>query len=160
MNKVFLLTGSNLGNRLDQLLLAEERIREISEIVKTSSIFKSPSWGYESIHDFLNQVLEIRTSLTPRDLLHQLQKIEKEAGRDNSGKHYQDRELDIDILFFNDDVIQTDDLIIPHPRLHLRAFTLKPLFEIAPGLIHPVLKKTILELLEKCPDSSNTVRKT
>ena len=96
---------------------------------------------------FVNAVLEIKTSLSPKDLLYQCKRIEKQLGRpENTTNNYQDRTIDIDILFYNNDIINEDDLIIPHKYVHLRAFTLVPMLEIAPDFVHPVLNKTISEL--------------
>jgi 2-amino-4-hydroxy-6-hydroxymethyldihydropteridine diphosphokinase len=150
----YLLLGSNLGNKTENIRFA---IREIGlqagELTKKSALYASEPWGFESEHDFVNAVIEIQTRLLPNELLKTVLEIEKNAGRkqpENAG--YASRVLDIDILFYDDLVIEEDDLIIPHPRLHLRRFTLEPINEIAPGFLHPKIKKPVCELLKNCND--------
>lgn len=155
MNRVFLQSGSNLGNRKVYLEYAILEIQKISNISSISSIYESQAWGYQSEKAFYNQCIEIQTGLNPMDLLGFIKEAEKKAGRRKSGKDYQDRELDIDILFYGNKIMKTTELEIPHPRLHLRAFTLKPMVEIAPQFIHPVFNESMEVLLEKCPDRSN-----
>ncbi len=152
---VYILTGSNSGNRNGFLKYARDQLNTMAgPIVFASHIYESDAWGFESSHAFLNQVLLINSSVAPDDLLDMIQRIEISTGRLRDETGYQDRTLDIDILFYGNRVIETHRLIIPHPRLHLRRFTLAPLCEIAPYFIHPVLKRTISELYERCDDDS------
>lgn len=157
MAVAYLLLGSNLGMKIENLHSAENEIsHNIGIIIKKSSIYQSPPWGFEHKEYFLNQVLQIKTQQSPEELLNTILNIEKNSGRIRSheSKTYQPRKIDIDILFYDRAIIKTDKLVIPHPRLHLRKFTLIPLHEIAPDLIHPIYKKTINELLQLCIDTS------
>lgn len=153
----YLLLGSNLGQKIENLRSAELEIcLKIGSLVKKSSIIQSPPWGFEHKEDFLNQVLQIETRYSPFELLNAILSIEKKLGRIRflETKEYLPRIIDIDILFYDSLIIESENLIIPHPQLHLRRFTLTPLYEIAPELIHPVLEKTIRELLKLCSDNS------
>lgn len=153
----YLLLGSNLGQKIDNLLSAENEIcRSIGSLIKKSSIFQSPPWGFEHKEIFLNQVLQIETQNSPFELLNAIVSIEKKLGRTriSESKEYLPRIIDIDILFYDSLITETENLIIPHPQLHLRRFTLIPLYEITPDLIHPVFEKTISELLKLCSDDS------
>lgn len=154
-NAAVLLLGTNLGKREDFLascrLLIIERCGTIS---KTSSVYETAAWGFDGA-PFLNQVIIIETIYEPAALLERLQAIEQNLGRRRSYmKGYISRTIDIDILYFNQLIVQSDNLEIPHPRLHLRRFTLVPLCEILPTYIHPVWNKTHLELLELVQDQS------
>lgn len=156
MNKpVFLCLGSNLGNRQAYLRIAVQRIeRSIGPVVKTSSLYETKAWGFESDDHFLNQVIAVETSLTPEDVLNGIMQIEQECGRVRDPKNeYISRTLDIDILYFGDLIFYSDKLIIPHPRLEYRKFVLTPLAEADPDFIHPVLLKSNQELLEECADN-------
>lgn len=155
MNKVFLEIGGNQGNRLSNLnetiLLID---KQIGKIEMQSSIYETPPWGFESDQWFYNQVLLIGSELTPKQILKGLLNIEKKMGRIRHQQKYSSRTMDIDILFFNNEVIDSPQLEIPHPRLHQRLFVLQPMAEIAPDFIHPLLKKSIVELLAACEDNS------
>jgi len=152
MKGKYLLLGTNLGNRFKNLLEASGLIEnQIGKIIQQSSIFETEAWGIREQPSFFNQVLEIQTSHTPEDLLFRITKIEKEMGRVRYEK-WKERLIDIDILYYNDKIIQSAGLMIPHPELHKRRFTLVPLCEISPDEIHPLLKKTNLELLEETED--------
>ncbi len=152
MNKAYLLTGGNMGNRQENLETAYNYIdQQCGMVINASSIYETAAWGKNDQPSFLNQVLEIQTSLTPRQLLKKILLIEKQIGRVREEK-YGPRIIDIDILLFNDEIHNYPSLKIPHPELQNRRFVLVPLAEIAPGAIHPVLKKTIAELLLICPD--------
>jgi 2-amino-4-hydroxy-6-hydroxymethyldihydropteridine diphosphokinase len=154
MNRAYLLIGGNIGNRIKNIEEAVIGISlQIGEIITQSSLYESEPWGFEHAQNFINQVLQIETSLDANSLLETVLKIEKELGRtrsDNSG--YQGRTIDIDILFFNDEIINSDNLIIPHPHLHKRMFTLLPLAEMSENMIHPTLNKSIKELIIDCTD--------
>jgi len=155
----YILTGSNTGNRDYYLSLARNRLNsEAGGIVFASHVYKSDPWGFESEHAFLNQVLLINTAMEPDALLDVILGIELSAGRERSEEGYEDRTLDVDILFYGSRVIQTHRLVIPHPRLHLRRFTLAPLCEIAPYFFHPVFKKTISDLYDRCEDDTRVTR--
>lgn len=152
MNEAYLLTGGNIGNRLDYLSKAKEAIRKrCGSILKQSSIYETAAWGMENQEAFLNQVLKIETDLAPEVLLKTILQIEEELGRKRQLK-YGPRTVDIDILFFNDEIINQEGLKIPHPQMQNRRFVLVPLNEIACGKIHPVFQKPVSELLDECPD--------
>jgi 2-amino-4-hydroxy-6-hydroxymethyldihydropteridine diphosphokinase len=154
MNECYLLLGSNLGERKAILLMAMESIeKRVGRICGESAFYESEPWGFEAKEQFLNKVAMVQTNKSPDEVLDLILDIEKELGREKSGSpNYESRKIDIDLLFFNDEIIQQTRLTIPHPRLHLRRFTLMPLAEIAPGLMHPVFKKNIEQLLTECSD--------
>ena len=152
--KVFLLTGSNIEPRMAFLQKAEKMIAEQTGVIlHRSAIYESEPWGFQTENNFLNRILEIETSLSAEELLEKLLEIEKILGRERTGTNYSSRTIDIDILYFGNSTIQKQSLEVPHPRLHLRRFTLLPLVEIAPDFKHPVLKKTNRELLEMLNDN-------
>lgn len=152
MAHIFLLTGSNLGNRLESLETAKAELQKrVGKLMHESSVYETAAWGKTDQADFLNQVLEFETELPPKEILKINQEIEKEAGRNRKEK-WGARELDIDILFYDDLVLNLPDLVIPHPQLQNRRFTLMPLAEIASDFVHPVFEKTVAELLKNCPD--------
>ncbi|MDA3952978.1 MAG: 2-amino-4-hydroxy-6-hydroxymethyldihydropteridine diphosphokinase [Bacteroidales bacterium] len=153
MNRVFLLLGGNLDDRYGLIRSAKEIIsKEIGTIVQESSIYETAPWGFKSDQDFLNQVIIVTTSLTPIQLLKECQIIEDKFGRVRQLDQYASRTMDIDILFFNDEIINNNDLIIPHESLHQRRFTLEPLVELAPDFIHPQIKKSLSEIMMECTD--------
>ena len=152
---VFVLLGSNLGDRELLVNQASKMIGErCGKIVAKSRLYESEPWGFKSEHWFLNQVVKIETALSPDDLIKELLEIEKELGRDRSVPHegYVSRPMDLDILYFGNEIIDTQMITAPHPRLHERRFTLLPLCDIAPDYVHPVMKKTNLQLLDDCQD--------
>lgn len=156
LNKAYLLEGSNMEPRFDLIKLATDMINaEVGRVLQLSSVYESEAWGFKTDQKFLNQALYIETSLLPVELLECILGIEKKLGRSrNTKKGYESRRMDIDILYFNDEIIETPRLTVPHPRLHIRRFALEPLVEIAPDTMHPVLKKTNRELLESLDDPS------
>lgn len=152
MNEVYLLLGSNEGDREGWLQMAIDQLAAGGgEIVNKSSVYETAAWGITEQPNFLNRVVLLQTVKTPVQLLSEIHEIEKNAGRQREVKWGQ-RTLDIDILLYNSDVLDLPGLTIPHPFLHLRRFTLVPLAEIAAQYMHPRLHKTILELLVVCPD--------
>ncbi|MCL2131698.1 MAG: 2-amino-4-hydroxy-6-hydroxymethyldihydropteridine diphosphokinase [Lentimicrobiaceae bacterium] len=151
MHKIYLLAGGNLNNTAEKYeqLLSLLRGR-VGEMLLQSSYYQSKADGFESEHDFINIALCLQTELSPFELLKETQSIEKELGRtQKTTTSYQDRTMDIDIIFYDDLVINTKELQIPHPRMHLRDFVLTPLSEIAPNFIHPVFGEDIAKLKEK-----------
>jgi 2-amino-4-hydroxy-6-hydroxymethyldihydropteridine diphosphokinase len=153
MHSVFLLLGSNLGNRHLFLQKAIELIEnDIAPVLKASAVYETQSWGKMDAPDYLNQVIELQTSLPAQAILEKILKIENDLGRRREEK-WGSRTIDIDILFYGQVIINELGLHIPHPELHKRRFTLEPLAEIAPELVHPVLNKNILQLKTELKDS-------
>ncbi|HEX7414426.1 MAG TPA: 2-amino-4-hydroxy-6-hydroxymethyldihydropteridine diphosphokinase [Bacteroidia bacterium] len=156
MNEVYLCLGGNLGNCLATFKQAFIYIEQkVGRIKLYSSIYQSKAWEMMDAPDFYNQVIKVETTLAAQQLMVILLDIEKALGRERTDTiiGYQNRVIDIDVLFFNNEIIKTNTLQIPHPRLHLRKFVLEPLHEIAPTHFHPLLKKNITELLALCPDN-------
>ncbi len=151
---IYLSLGSNLGDRANNLLKAIEHLPPQVEVIIQSSVYETEPWGYSDQPTFLNQVVKARTSLEPIDLLALLKEIEVRMGRKESFR-FGPRLIDLDILFYDDLILNTPDLMIPHPRITERAFVLIPLSEISPDLIHPERNKTIAELKNSI-DSSST----
>ena len=153
MIKVFLLLGSNLGNRhlfLSQAIAQIEK--DIAPVIKASSVYETQSWGKTDAPDYLNQVILLQTELPAMAVLQKILNIENTMGRQRSEK-WGPRTIDIDILFYGNAVINETGLQIPHPELHKRRFTLEPLAEIAPELVHPVLNKNILQVKNELKDN-------
>jgi 2-amino-4-hydroxy-6-hydroxymethyldihydropteridine diphosphokinase len=146
MPTVYIALGTNLGKRMENLAKAENALKQIAIVISKSSVYETPPWGYFEQPAFLNQVLEIETSLEPEDLLYELKKIEEKLGRKESFR-YGPRLIDLDILFYDNIVYNSDKLSIPHPQIVNRAFILTPLADLAPEMVHPVEKRTISELL-------------
>jgi 2-amino-4-hydroxy-6-hydroxymethyldihydropteridine diphosphokinase len=152
MNEVYLSLGSNEGDRREMLRNAIEMLySSCGQIVKQSSLYETAAWGLSEQPDFLNAAVLVQTELTPIEVLAATHAIEDALGRQRNIKWGQ-RTLDIDLLLYNDEIINFPDLAIPHPSLQDRRFVLVPLAEIAPEYCHPVLKKTIKELLQACND--------
>jgi len=146
---VYLALGSNLGDRLANLKQAIAALPPQMEVKAKSSVYETPPWGYEDQPKFLNQVIKAKTYLHPEPLLKHLKRLEVALGRQESFPNGP-RLIDMDILFYDDLVLNSPSLVIPHPRLHERGFVLLPLMEIAPDLIHPVNKKSVREMAAGC----------
>jgi deoxyguanosine kinase len=161
MPQVFLSLGSNQGNRQEQLNRSVGQIQNYGgKLINISDIFESKSWGYKD-SDYLNTVIEIETKLSPHNLLRKTQEIEKKSGRKSktriiNGKPvYSARTVDIDILFYENKIIELEHLKVPHPLLHFRRFVLQPMQQIAANFVHPVFNETIEQLYLKCDDKSS-----
>lgn len=148
----YLGLGTNLGDRNQNLRSAQMALPPQVQVLRASRIYETPPWGFIAQPAFLNQVLEVQTNLTPLALLEHLKGIEVSLGRTPTF-HYGPRQIDIDILFYADQVIEFPNLIIPHPRLFERAFMLVPLAELAPDWVHPVLNQTIRQMLAQIDPS-------
>lgn len=148
----YLLLGANLGDRFKQLEAARQAIQEqVGRILQASAVYETQAWGVSQGPAYLNQVLLVETFLAPEQLLTRTGRIEALLGRTRTLK-WESRLIDIDILFYEQRVMNTADLVLPHPHLHKRKFTLVPLVELAPDLLHPVLKKTSRQLLNELQD--------
>lgn len=162
MSDLYLSIGGNLGNRTKNLFECIKHIQEqIGDIVKTSSIYESESWGFTHPRNFYNQALQVKTNLNANTILQKIQVIETHLGRIRSEKmtqSYEGRTIDIDILLFDNLVRHKKSLHIPHPHMQNRNFVMIPMVEIAENLIHPILGKTMKELLAECPDKGKIQR--
>ena len=153
--KVFISLGTNLGKKRENLYKAIEYISNTCGIIKQKSrIYSSEPWGYQSFNNYLNQVIEIETVLAPEELIEKLLKIEELMGRKRDGSKVADRIIDLDILFYNDEVRSTRNLKIPHPRMHERNFVILPMVDLDKNFIHPTLKKSMKELKKVSTDKS------
>jgi 2-amino-4-hydroxy-6-hydroxymethyldihydropteridine diphosphokinase len=146
---VYLALGSNLGDRLTNLQQAIASLPSQMEVQAKSFVYETPPWGYEDQPKFLNQAIKAKTYLDPEPLLKHLKRLEVALGRKESFPNGP-RLIDIDILFYDDLVLKTALLTIPHPRLHERGFVLLPLMDINPNLVHPVFKKSVRDMAAKC----------
>ena len=161
MNEAYLCLGGNLGNCIETFTKAVKLLEKHAiRVYKHSSIYISGAWGMEKAPDFYNQVIAIRTNHSAQQLIEYIFEIEKFLGRERNVVIYESRTIDIDVLFFNNEIIKTATLDVPHPRLHLRKFVLEPLNEVAPDLYHPAIKKIIADLLNECEDKSNIKKLT
>ncbi len=158
MYRAFLGLGSNLGDRLKFLQLAVDAVADLGTGRRTSLVYETEPVGMDSSHPFFNMALELETELGPAELFKQMEKIERRLGR-SSATHLRDREIDIDILLYEDYYFEDATLEVPHPKLAERRFALTPLEEIASGARHPIFDDTIGQLLKKCPNAAS-VRKT
>ncbi len=157
MNEVYLILGGNISDRMEYLKRAVLELENLGiHIEKKSSVYETEAWGEGSNGSYLNMVIKVLTDLSAKDLLGMVLNVEQKLGRKRQRLNKNaDRTIDIDILFYNRAVIQTKELIIPHPRLTLRKFVLEPLLEVAKDFIHPLLNKTIAELYLECSDLSH-----
>ena len=155
MHKVYLGIGGNIGNKKENQRKCFDLIGQlIGEIQDRSSVYETPPWGFESEFDFWNQAIKVDTHLSPKGILLKIKEIEGLFGRKRIPGIYSPREMDVDILLYDDLVIDAKELVVPHAHMHERKFVLVPMAEIAPGEVHPVFGKTMGELLEICPDQS------
>lgn len=158
MNKAILLIGGNLGDRTGHLQQAVEQIhKQIGKVEKISSLYETAAWGDVKQPDYLNQALQVSTEMTARTLLQTVLAIEHNIGRIRRQK-WGARVIDIDIIFYNDAVINQPDLKIPHPQMQFRQFVLVPLREILPDWQHPVLHQSVSTLLENCTDKLPAIK--
>jgi len=148
---IIILLGSNLGDRLANLQQAITSIASFSTILQQSNIYQTAAWGNTDQADFLNQAIEIQTQQTAENLMHALLAIESQMGRVRLQK-WEPRIIDLDIIFYESEIHTTDFIQIPHPEMQNRAFVLKPLLDLIPNFEHPILKQSISQLWEKCPD--------
>ena len=145
----YLALGTNIGNKRRNMITAAALLAErVGDVLALSGFYETEPWGFQSENTFLNAALQLDTSLSPLELLKATQEIEIEMGRtQKSNGAYHDRIIDIDILLYEDLVLQTPELTLPHPLMHERLFVMEPLTEIAPNVIHPVFKKPVISLL-------------
>ncbi|MCL5267259.1 MAG: 2-amino-4-hydroxy-6-hydroxymethyldihydropteridine diphosphokinase [Bacteroidetes bacterium] len=157
--EAYLLLGSNIGDRIGYLKKSVSSISALSRSrrVELSAVYESEPVGYTDQPKFLNLAAVISTPINAHELLFRLKDIERTMGR-IPRERWREREIDIDIIFYGGSQINTDDLTVPHPRAHLRRFVLLPLYEIAPGFIHPSFNKTVKQLLDECEDRSEVAR--
>jgi 2-amino-4-hydroxy-6-hydroxymethyldihydropteridine diphosphokinase len=155
MNAAFLCLGGNMGDRLANLALAKELITEAGITIKAqSAIYETEAWGgVKEAPDYYNQCIKVECDLMAFELMQKLLDIEKRMGRVRSNDKNMSRTMDIDLLLYNDSIINDFNVEVPHPRMHLRQFVLKPLSEIAAKEVHPVLHRTIGQLLLECRDT-------
>jgi 2-amino-4-hydroxy-6-hydroxymethyldihydropteridine diphosphokinase len=154
-NDVVISIGTNLGNKIDNVRIALEQITKLSDIEFKSKIYLSEPWGFESKNSFLNMAVLVKTSLQPKELLMELKKIENEMGRLKKVKNeYEDRIIDLDILIFDQKKINSNELVVPHPRIRTRKFSILVLKDLFHNQRIPVLNNTADEMLQKVTDHS------
>ena len=155
MHQVFLGIGGNIGNKHDNFDKVYTFIQnELGTITKSSSVYETPPWGFQAEVNFWNQVLVVKTEFSAVEVLRKINQIERQFGRKRDGGQYKSREMDIDILYFDEMILDTGNLTIPHPQIANRLFVLVPLAEIAPDFVHPLLRLKSLEMLKNCGDNS------
>lgn len=158
MNKAILLIGGNLGDRTGHLQQAVEQIdKQVGKVEKISSLYETAAWGHVEQPDYLNQAILVSTGMDARTLLQTVLAIEHNIGRIRRQK-WGARVIDIDIIFYNDAIINEPDLKIPHPQMQFRQFVLVPLKEIIPDWQHPVLHQSVSTLLENCTDTLPAIK--
>jgi deoxyguanosine kinase len=158
MSKVYFSIGSNKGNRSGLINEAIDKIDIIiGKVLQKSSIYETKSWGFNS-NNFYNICILLESTLTPELILNKILTIEKDMGRLKTTDQYSDRCIDIDILFFDNRIVNSKSLEIPHPRIQLRKFVLTPMLELTPDLIHPILNKSIRQLELECVDKDQPIK--
>lgn len=161
MHKVFLGIGGNIGDKRKNFEKVIQLIEvNLGHIIQSSSIYEAPPWGFQSEDAFWNQVIGIETVLEAEELLWRIHEIEEKFDRKRGKERYSSRQMDIDILYFDNDYLETKTLIIPHPKIQERKFVLIPLVEIAPDFVHPLLRMNSVTLLENCRDESVIKKKS
>lgn len=156
---IYLCIGGNLGER--EANLEETRMFlnfNFGDVVAASSIYETEAWGMPNAPAFLNQIVLIKTTLTDAELLQEIAELEEFYGREREAGQYLNREMDVDVVFIGDEIIETEKLVVPHPRMHLRRFVLVPMSELAPDFVHPISKKSMEELLKECQDQSKVTK--
>jgi len=157
-NSFFLSLGSNLGDRRAALEQALQQLSKVGRVLQSSSLYETAAWGDYHLAPFLNIAVQFETSMDPYELLTVIGEIENKLGRQRKASHYENRIIDIDILLWGEQVINDEQLTVPHPRMHLRNFVLLPMVEIAPEAYHPVLGKSMTEL-KKVVEDPNQIEK-
>jgi 2-amino-4-hydroxy-6-hydroxymethyldihydropteridine diphosphokinase len=156
--QTFLLLGTNLGDRKKNLVDACRLIEEsVGKIIKRSSVYETEPWGKKEQPEFFNQAIEVGTELSAREVLRAVTEIEKKLGRKRE-ERWGERTMDIDILFYGGEIIESENLVVPHPRIADRRFVLEPLAEIGGEVVHPVVKMKVREMLERCEDELKVVK--
>ena len=155
MEKVYLCLGGNIGDTRNYFQNAVAMIsRRIGRVVSQSAVYQSEPWGFNAEQMFLNQVVVAETELEPHAVLELCLQIEAELGRTRSGNGYEPRTIDIDIVFFGQQIVSQPDLQVPHPLMHQRNFVLRPLCDVAADFVHPVFRKTVHQILAECDDNA------
>lgn len=158
MNKVYLSLGSNRGDRQANLAKAITLLGEkAGSVIAQSGLYETAPWKMDDDTPFINQVVLLETALATNELMQCILMIEEKLGRVRNSQKYEPRTIDIDILFINNEVLKTDSVVVPHPFIQERKFVLEPLNEIAQDYLHPVLKKTVNELLLLCKDTGKVI---
>lgn len=163
MATAYLGLGTNLGEKEKNLRDAVEKINErVGEVISLSAFYETAPWGFQSENTFLNAALIVETCLSPRELLSVTQQIEREIGRTTKSVNhtYKDRLIDIDLLMYDDLILNEEDLTLPHPLMHERLFVMEPLAEIAPDIVHPLLGKTMMEIFQSLSKRALNVAKS
>jgi len=152
------MLGSNMGDRMNVLRQATDMLRKAGRIAALSPAYESEPWGFDDTRWFLNQVAVLETELSPHALLERVRQIEQALGRVRDGDGYQSRTIDIDILLYDNCVLDAPELVIPHPRMTERMFVMLPMAELAPELVHPTTLQTMAHLRARCTDEKQVFR--